>query len=74
MIDLRPTDENRLVQRTVRDFVADEILPHIREWDEKGEVHREVFARMAELGLLGAPIHTAWGGSGMDFVSFALIC
>ena len=74
MIDLRPTEENRLVQRTVRDFVADEIAPHIREWDEKGEVHREVIGRMAELGLLGAPIHAAWGGSGMDYVSFAMIC
>jgi glutaryl-CoA dehydrogenase (non-decarboxylating) len=74
VIDLRPTEENRLVQRTVRDFVADEIAPHIREWDEKGEVHREVFGRMAELGLLGAPIHAAWGGSGMDYVSFAMIC
>jgi glutaryl-CoA dehydrogenase (non-decarboxylating) len=74
VIDLRPTEENRLVQRTVRDFVTDEIAPHIREWDEKGEVHREVFARMADLGLLGAPIHAAWGGSGMDYVSFAMIC
>jgi glutaryl-CoA dehydrogenase (non-decarboxylating) len=74
VIDLRPTEENRLVQRTVRDFVADEIAPHIREWDEKGEVHREIFGRMADLGLLGAPIHAAWGGSGMDYVSFAMIC
>jgi glutaryl-CoA dehydrogenase (non-decarboxylating) len=74
VIDFRPTEENRLVQRTVRDFVTDEIAPHIREWDEKGEVHREVFARMADLGLLGAPIHAAWGGSGMDYVSFAMIC
>jgi glutaryl-CoA dehydrogenase (non-decarboxylating) len=74
VIDFQPTEENRLVQRTVRDFVTDEIAPHIREWDEKGEVHREVFARMADLGLLGAPIHAAWGGSGMDYVSFALIC
>ena len=74
VIDLRPTDENRLVQRTVRDFAEDEILPHIREWDEKGEVHREVFGRMAELGFLGAPIRTQWGGSGMDYISFAMIC
>jgi glutaryl-CoA dehydrogenase (non-decarboxylating) len=74
VIDFQPTEENRLVQRTVRDFVADEVLPHIREWDEKGEVHREVFGRMAALGLLGAPIHSAWGGSGMDYVSFAMIC
>ncbi|HEX5589319.1 MAG TPA: acyl-CoA dehydrogenase family protein [Candidatus Limnocylindrales bacterium] len=73
-IDLRLTDENRLVQETVRDFAEHEIVPFIREWDEKGEVHREVFARMAELGLLGAPIHEAWGGSGMDYLSFAIIC
>src|SRR5205814_2333802 len=74
VIDLRPTDENRLVQQTVRDFVEAEILPNIGEWDANGEVHREVFERMAELGLLGAPIHTQWGGSGMDYVSFAMIC
>ncbi len=73
-IDFRLTDENKLVQQTVRDFAENEILPHIREWDEKGEVHREVFARMGELGLLGAPIWEEWGGSGMDYLSFAIIC
>ena len=73
-IDFRLTDENRLVQQTVRDFAENEILPHIRAWDEKGEVHREVFGRMAELGLLGAPIWERWGGAGMDYLSFALIC
>ena len=74
MIDLRPTDENRLVQQSVREFCEAEINPHIREWDAKGEVHREVFARMAEQGLLGAPIHSTWGGGGMDYISFAMIC
>ncbi len=74
MIDLRPTDENRLVQQSVREFTEAEILPYIREWDTKGEVHREVFARMGEQGLLGAPIHSRWGGGGMDYISFAMIC
>jgi len=73
-IDFRLTDENRLVQQTVRDFAENEILPHIREWDARGEVHREIFVRMAELGLLGAPIWEAWGGAGMDYLSFAIIC
>jgi len=73
-IDFRLTDENRLVQQTVREFAEREIAPNIREWDERGEVHREIFARMAELGLLGAPIHEEWGGSGMDYLSFAIIC
>jgi alkylation response protein AidB-like acyl-CoA dehydrogenase len=74
VIDLRPTDENRLVQQSVREFCESEINPHIRDWDAKGEVHREVFARMAEQGLLGAPVHSAWGGGGMDYISFSMIC
>jgi glutaryl-CoA dehydrogenase (non-decarboxylating) len=74
VIDFRPTEENRLVQQTVRDFAENEILPYIRDWDANGEVHREVFAKMAELGLLGAPIHERWGGAGMDYISFAAVC
>src|SRR3954462_5083449 len=74
MIDFELSDENRLVRDSVRAFAEAEILPHIREWDEKGEVHREVFDRMAELGFLGAPIPEAYGGGGMDYVSFGLLC
>src|SRR6185295_7308433 len=74
VIDFTLTDENRLVQQSARAFVEAEILPHIREWDSKGEVHREVFARMGELGFLGAPIPEAYGGSGMDYISFAILC
>ncbi len=73
-IDLSLTDENRLVQSTVRDFAAAEIEPHIREWDERREFHREVVARMAELGFLGAPIPVELGGSGMDYVSLGILC
>ena len=74
MVDFSLTDENRLVADSVRAFAESEILPHIREWDEKGEVHREIFGRMGELGFLGAPIPEAYGGAGMDYVSFAILC
>ena len=53
MVDFTLTDENRLVQQSVRAFAEAEILPYIRAWDEKGEVHREAFAKMGELGFLG---------------------
>ena len=53
MVDFALTEENRLVRDAARAFAEAEILPHIREWDEKGEVHREVFAKMAEQGFLG---------------------
>jgi glutaryl-CoA dehydrogenase (non-decarboxylating) len=74
VIDFTLTDENRLVRDTARAFVEAEILPHIRDWDANGEVHREVFAKMGELGFLGAPIPEAYGGLGMDYISFALLC
>src|SRR3954468_18913013 len=74
VVDFGLSDENTLVQQSVRAFAEAEILPHIREWDEKGEVHREVFDRMGELGFLGAPLPEQYGGGGMDYVSFALLC
>jgi len=74
VIDFTLTEENRLVRDAARAFVEAEILPNIREWDEKGEVHREIFAKMGELGFLGAPIPERYGGAGMDYVSFALLC
>ncbi|MEW6226015.1 MAG: acyl-CoA dehydrogenase family protein [Chloroflexota bacterium] len=73
-MDFTLTDENRLVRDAARAFAEAEILPHIREWDEQGEVHREVFAKMGELGFLGAPVPERYGGSGMDYISFALLC
>ncbi len=74
VIDFTLTDEHRLVRDTVRSFAEAEILPYIREWDEKGEVHREIFAKMAEMGFLGAPIPERYGGAGMDYMSFAILC
>src|SRR5918996_1824719 len=74
MVDFTLTDENKLVQTAARAFAEQEILPHIREWDEKGEVHREVFDAMGAQGFLGAPIPEAYDGAGMDYISFALLC
>jgi glutaryl-CoA dehydrogenase (non-decarboxylating) len=74
MVDFTLTDENKLVQAAARAFAEAEILPHIREWDERGEAHREVFERMGEQGFLGAPIPERYGGAGMDYISFAILC
>ncbi len=73
-IDLSLTPENLLVRESVRDFVAREILPDIRDWDRGHVVRREVFDRMAELGYLGAPIWERWGGAGMDYTSLGILC
>ncbi len=74
MVDFALTDENRLVQHSARSFAEAEILPHIRRWDEEGGYPRDLFARMGELGFLGAPVPERYGGGGMDYLSFALLC
>ena len=72
-MDFRLTEEQRLVQATAKDFVDKEIIPHNREWEEKGEIPRSWYAKMAELGFLGAPVPEKYGGAGMDYVSFMLL-
>jgi alkylation response protein AidB-like acyl-CoA dehydrogenase len=74
VVDFALTDENRLVQQSVRAFAEAEILPHIRDWDEKGEVHREVFARMGEQGFLGAPIPERTGCAGWTTSASRCLC
>jgi len=72
-MDFRLTDEQRLIQETVREFVDRELIPHVREWEEKGEVPRSFYDKMAKLGFLGAPMPEKYGGAGMDYVSFMLL-
>src|SRR3972149_6999708 len=72
-MDFRLTDEQKLVQETARDFVDRELVPHVREWESKGEVPRSFYDKMATLGFLGAPVPEKYGGAGMDYVSFALL-
>src|SRR5262249_16669933 len=68
------TDEHRTIQDTVRQFVDDRILPNAIENAISHHLDMGITEGMGELGLLGAPIPTEYGGAGLDFVSEALIC
>src|SRR2546427_1605730 len=64
-MDFRLTEEQRLVQETARDFVDKEIIPHVRDWEAKGEIPKSFYRKMAGLGFLGAPVPEKYGGGGM---------
>jgi butyryl-CoA dehydrogenase len=68
------TDEQKRIQSQARAFAEQEVAAVAREADEKGEFPRHLVKRMGELGFLAGPIETAYGGSGMDYVSYALLC
>jgi glutaryl-CoA dehydrogenase (non-decarboxylating) len=73
MIDLDLTDEQRLLERSVREWGAREIAPHVRENDRQHRFDRDrVLGGMASLGLLGISIPQEYGGAGMDYVSLGL--
>jgi acyl-CoA dehydrogenase len=52
----------------VAKFVAQEINPQAEEWNEAGELPREIWLRMGELGLLGTAYEEKYGGSDSDFL------
>jgi glutaryl-CoA dehydrogenase (non-decarboxylating) len=74
MIDFSLTDEQRLLEQSVREWAAREIAPHIRENDRQHRFDRDrVLGGMTSLGLLGAAVPVEYGGAGMDYISLALI-
>src|SRR5438874_498196 len=73
-MDFELTDEQRLLQDTVRRFVDDRILPNAVENDIEHRLDLDAIAGMAELGILGIVIPEEHGGAGLDFVCEALAC
>jgi len=72
-LDFDLSAEQRLLQKTVREFACAELLPHSREWDERQEFPREVFGKLAEIGLMGVCWPPEYGGSGLTTFDWALI-
>jgi alkylation response protein AidB-like acyl-CoA dehydrogenase len=65
-------DEHRLIQRTVRDFAAQEVAPVAEELDREHRFPYEIVAKLAELGLMGIPFPERYGGGGGDSLAYAL--
>ena len=71
-MDFRLSDEHRVVQAAAADFAAREILPSAAALDHTGEFPRELIRKAAEAGLLGMTIPEAYGGAGLDAVSYVI--
>lgn len=54
--------EHEVFRESVRSFIVNELAPHADEWEEAGEVPREVFLQMGELGYLGMRYPEEYGG------------
>jgi butyryl-CoA dehydrogenase len=72
-VDLELTEEQKLLQQTVREFAASEVKPLARELDETGHFPLATFRKAAELGLTGVALPEAEGGAGFDHVSYTIV-
>src|SRR5437867_2720828 len=67
------TDDQGEIQALARDFAQAEIEPNAAAWDREHGFPRDLFGKLAELGLMGVCIPEEYGGAGADFLSYILV-
>ena len=72
-MNLELTEEQKLLQKSVREFAEMEVRPLAKELDETGHFPRELFKKAAELGLTGVAFPEEWGGAGFDHLAYTIV-
>ncbi|MEZ0072485.1 acyl-CoA dehydrogenase family protein [Planotetraspora sp. GP83] len=72
-MDFELNEDQRLFQRTLREFVERDIVPVVSEWERAGRYPAEIVERFRQLGLFGITVPERYGGLDLDRVSFALV-
>jgi alkylation response protein AidB-like acyl-CoA dehydrogenase len=72
-MDFELTDDQREIQALTREFAGAEIAPHAAAWDREHTFPRELYAQLAEIGLMGVCVPEEYGGAGADFLSYVLV-
>ena len=71
-MDFRPTSEQELLRRTVREFAEAELRPHVMAWDEAQAFPPSLLPKLAALGLMGIQMPDAYGGAGMSALEYCI--
>lgn len=71
-MDFRPTEEQEILRRSVREFAESEMRPHVMEWDEAQHFPMDLLPKLAALGLMGVQFPEEYGGSAMSAVDYCI--
>ena len=66
------TEEQTLLQQTVRQFAEEEVAPGAVERDETKTWPEDIVRQLGELGLMGIMVPEKWGGAGMDAIAYTI--
>src|SRR5438034_1543741 len=72
-MDFSLSAEQREIQALARGLAAAEIEPNASDWDREHRIPRDLYVKLAEVGLMGVCIPEEYGGAGADFVSYILV-
>jgi alkylation response protein AidB-like acyl-CoA dehydrogenase len=73
-MDFSLPDEHRMIRDEVRRFAEEEIEPVAQEIETEGQFPAAIFEELADLDVMGVPIHGDFGGLGGDQLMYALVC
>ncbi len=71
-MNFKLSEEHEMIRKMVRDFANKEVAPTAEERDEEERFDRELFDKMAELGLTGIPWPEEYGGIGSDYLAYCI--
>jgi butyryl-CoA dehydrogenase len=72
-MEFQLNEDQQMLRDMVRQFVEKEAKPTVAERDETATWPAELVKKMGELGLLGVAVREEYGGSGLDYVSYAIV-
>ncbi len=72
-MDFELSQDHKVLQSAVRDFVEKEIKPIAMKIDEDHAIPDQLVNKMAEMGLLGSYFPEEYGGAGLDMLAYAIV-
>ncbi len=72
-MDFELSQDHKVLQSSVRDFVEKEIKPLAIQIDENHKIPDELVQKMSAMGLLGSYLPEAYGGAGLDILSYVIV-
>jgi len=72
-MDFSLSDHQLLIRDTVREFMRTEVRPHVKDWERTDHFPLETIKKLGALGCCGMLTPEAYGGSGLDTISYVLM-
>ena len=72
-MDFELNDEQKMLKEVARKFAEKEMLPTLREFEQKREINFDLIKKMGEMGFIGIHIPKEYGGTGLDYVSSTIV-